>query len=178
VDVFLEAIAGASAGDVLIVDNDGRLDEACVGDLVAREAKQAGLSGIVIWGLHRDTTELLDIALPCFSMGALPAGPPRARPRHQQARITSMIGTCLDSPDDLVVGDADGVLFLEQRDLQEIIASAETIRDTERQQARAMKEGRSLRAQFNFDDYLRKSASEPGYTFREHLRTVSGAIET
>jgi len=178
VDIFLEAIAGASAGDVLIVDNDGRLDEACVGDLIAREAKQAGLSGMVIWGLHRDTTDLLDIALPCFSMGALPNGPLRARPRHRQARITSMIGTCLVSPDDLVVGDADGVLFLEQRDLQEIIASAEKIRDTEWQQARAMKEGRSLRAQLNFDDYLRKSASEPGYTFREHLRTVSGAIET
>src|SRR5438105_4141244 len=42
VDVFLEAIANSSVGDVLVVDNEGRLDEACVGDLIALEAKQAG----------------------------------------------------------------------------------------------------------------------------------------
>jgi regulator of RNase E activity RraA len=178
VDIFLEAITGASAGDVLVVDNDGCLHEACIGDLIALEAKHAGLSGIVIWGLHRDTTDLLDIALPCFSMGALPNGPLRARHRHEEASVTAMIGTCLVSADDMVVADADGVLFLEGRDLEEVIASAEKIRDMERHQARAMMEGRSLRAQAHFDDYIRRSALEPGYTFREHLRTVSSAIET
>src|SRR5437899_4641583 len=35
VDVFLEAIEGSAPGDVLVVDNGGRLDESCVGDLVA-----------------------------------------------------------------------------------------------------------------------------------------------
>src|SRR5258708_40250062 len=41
VDIFLEALEGAAIGDVLVVDNGGRLDEACVGDLVVLEA-QAG----------------------------------------------------------------------------------------------------------------------------------------
>src|SRR5829696_7552583 len=49
VDVFLEAIEGSNPGDVLVVDNGGRPDEACVGDLVTLEASRAGLSGIVIW---------------------------------------------------------------------------------------------------------------------------------
>ncbi len=35
VDIFLEALEQAEPGDVLVVDNGGRLDEACVGDLVA-----------------------------------------------------------------------------------------------------------------------------------------------
>ena len=43
----------AAPGDVLVVDNGGRLDEACVGDLVALEAQAAGVEGMVIWGLHR-----------------------------------------------------------------------------------------------------------------------------
>ena len=34
VDVFLEALGRAEPGDVLVVDNGGRSDEACVGDLV------------------------------------------------------------------------------------------------------------------------------------------------
>jgi regulator of RNase E activity RraA len=83
VDIFLEALEGAAPGDVLVVGNGGRLDEACVGDLVALEAQAAGLEGLVIWGLHRDTADIRAIGLPVFSLGAIPTGPQRldARPR-------------------------------------------------------------------------------------------------
>ncbi|MFG3698641.1 hypothetical protein ACGF5C_12085 [Micromonospora sp. NPDC047620] len=37
VDVFLEAYAGATPGDVLVIDNGGRTDEACVGGLAVLE---------------------------------------------------------------------------------------------------------------------------------------------
>jgi len=52
---------------VLVVDNGGRADEACVGDLVVLEAQAAGLGGVVMWGLHRDTPEVTQIGLPVFS---------------------------------------------------------------------------------------------------------------
>ena len=45
VDVFLEAFGAARAGDVLVVDNAGRTDEACVGDLTVLEAQAAGIAG-------------------------------------------------------------------------------------------------------------------------------------
>ena len=178
VDVFLEAIAGASAGDVLVVDNAGRLDEACVGDLIAQEAKQAGLSGIVVWGLHRDTREILDIGLPLFSAGSLPAGPLRVRDRCSEALVNARIGEWCVSADDVVVADADGVLFLPKQGLRDVIDVAEQIRDTERLQADLMTKGRSLREQTRFDEYLKRSQENPRYGFREHLRSVSGAIET
>src|SRR5579864_3533954 len=38
VDIFLEAFEEASPGDLLVVDNGGRLDESCVGDLTVLEA--------------------------------------------------------------------------------------------------------------------------------------------
>jgi regulator of RNase E activity RraA len=43
VDVFLEALEVAERGDVLVVENAGRTDEACVGDLVTLEVGNAGL---------------------------------------------------------------------------------------------------------------------------------------
>jgi 4-hydroxy-4-methyl-2-oxoglutarate aldolase len=43
VDVFLEAFSSAEQGDVLVVDNGGRADEACIGDLVVLEDQAAVL---------------------------------------------------------------------------------------------------------------------------------------
>src|SRR5215475_6238816 len=54
VDIFLEAMGAAQPGDILIIDNEGRRDEGCIGDLTALEAKASGLAGIIVWGCHRD----------------------------------------------------------------------------------------------------------------------------
>lgn len=176
VDVFLEAIQTAEAGDVLIVDNAGRTDEACVGDLVTLETQGAGLAGIVIWGLHRDTAELRAIRLPVFSQGALPAGPQRLDPQEPDALTAARVGEHVVTGDDVVLGDDDGVLFLPGDRAVEIADLAATIRDTERRQAARMRLGTSLREQARFGDFL-TSRDREGTTFRQHLRAIGGAIE-
>jgi hypothetical protein len=47
----------------------------------------------------------------------------------------------------------------------------------ERDQARRIGEGQTLRQQTAFDDYLAQRAADPSRTFRQHLRRTGGAIE-
>ena len=177
VDVFLEALEGAAPGDVLVVDNGGRLDEACVGDLVALEVQAAGLEGIVVWGLHRDTADIVTIGLPVFSLGSVPTGPQRLDVRPDDALECTAVGDWIVSREDLILGDDDGVLFVPVARAGEIFTIAETIRDTERRQAERIRGGVSLRRQVQLDVYLAQREEMPSRTFRDHLRSVGGAIE-
>lgn len=177
VDVFLEALEAAERGDVLVVDNGGRTDEACVGDLVALEVSTAGLAGIVIWGLHRDIPELLEIGLPVFSLGALPTGPQRLERPSPDALAWARVGEWVVRADDVVAGDADGVVFLPGEQLAEVVQAAEAIKSTERRQAGEMRAGRSFRDQAAFARYLARRRQDPSFSFREHLKRTGGAIE-
>jgi 4-hydroxy-4-methyl-2-oxoglutarate aldolase len=77
VDLFIERIHTAKSGDILVIDNEGRTDEGCIGDLTVLEAASTKMNGIMVWGVHRDTTEIKRIDLPVFSFGAYPLGPVR-----------------------------------------------------------------------------------------------------
>ena len=177
VDVFLEAFESAEAGDILVIDNGGRLDEACIGDLTVLEAQNAGVGGIVVWGLHRDTTELTAIEFPVFSYGGCPSGPQRLDARPSDALTSASCGTFRVDASYLVVGDEDGVVFAPLAQASRILATAENISSTERAQAEAIRSGRSLRAQLRFSEYLERRKHDPSYTLRMHLKRVGGAIE-
>lgn len=177
VDVFLEAFESAEAGDVLVIDNGGRLDEGCIGDLTVLEAQNAGLGGIVVWGAHRDTAELNGIEFPVFSYGSSPSGPQRLDARRSDALTSAACGRFRVDASYLVAGDEDGVVFAPLAQADRILAAANTISATERAQAEAIRSGNSLRAQLRFAEYLDERKRDPSYTLRQHLKRVGGAIE-
>ena len=160
-----------------MVDNSGRDDEACVGDLIDLEARQAGLAGIVIWGYHRDSAELGTIRLPIVSLGAFPVGPQRLEPRDQDALTHARVSVHTITHNDFVLGDDDGTLFIPLPDAEAVAATAAAIRDTERTQAARMLHGTPFRTQARLTNYLTARATNTELTFREHLRTHGAEIE-
>ena len=177
VDIFLEVMANAQAGDILTIDNAARRHEGCIGDLTALEAREKGLGGIAVWGFHRDTSQLIHIGFPVFSYGAFPVGPKRAYPRGSDALTTARFGDFKVTADDVVFGDDDGVVFALLQDVEDIISLAGKIAEIEQRQAENIKKGQTLSEQFKIDEYLKKRSKNPAYSFREHLQTIGGAIE-
>lgn len=177
VDVFLEAYESARPDDVIVIDNAGRSDEACVGDLAVLEARAAGLAAMVVWGLHRDTAELAGIGFPVFSYGAYAVGPLRLDDRDEDTFTRAGFGPHIVTPDDVVFADDDGVLFVADEHLSAVLDTARRISETERRQAERINAGETLREQTAFADYLQRRRGDPAYTFRLHLRRIGGAIE-
>lgn len=177
VDVFLEAMNDAESGEILVVDNEGRTDEGCIGDLIVIETIACNLGGIVIWGTHRDTPEILKLGLPVFSYGSWPVGPLRLDSRSADVFKSARFGECLVTHDDVVFGDLDGVLFVPSEGVSDVLQTAESLLEKERSQADAVRSGKTLREQLRFDEFLTKRELDPDYDFRKHLRAIGGAIE-
>ena len=177
VDVFLEAMGEAEKGDVIVIDNGARREEACIGDLTVLEAQASGLSGMVVNGYHRDTEELRRIGFPVFSLGSIPAGPRRLDKRTPDAMVRAGFGTFSVEGSDFVFGDDDGVVFVSSTDVGAVLDVAQKIFKVERRQADSVRAGNKLRDQLRLKEYVEKRATDPAYTFRMHLRETGGAVE-
>ncbi|MEU5429636.1 RraA family protein [Streptomyces olivoreticuli] len=169
---ILEGLDRTVPGEVLLIDNGGRTDEACAGDLVAIESRLAGAAGLILWGCHRDTDELAAIGLPVFSLGPCPASP-HPRPEGSGAGTSLFEGR----DGDTVVADADGVVAVPAALREDVLAVAEKIVRAERIQADMALGGVGLREQLQWSRFLDRRRTDPGYTFRSHLAQVNGALE-
>lgn len=177
VDVFFEALQGAKEGQVLCIDNGGRLDEGCIGDLTALEAMHHGCAAILVDGAHRDTATLRGLGLPVWSRGTSPFGPLAARMRPADALTAATLGGQTVTTEDVVALDDDGAVFVPRAQAARVWELARRIQATEAEQARLARSGQPLCEQFRVKDYLAAKAKQPSLGFREHLRSIGKAIE-
>jgi 4-hydroxy-4-methyl-2-oxoglutarate aldolase len=169
-EVILEAIERSGPGDVLVIDNKGRTQEACIDYLTALEALSAGMAGAIVWGAHRDTEALGALDFPVFSCGSFPGGPNQARTTPPDALTFARVGTRVATRDDVVFADLDGIVFIPLARLGEVLDTARAISSNERRQTAGVIAGTSLREQFGFQDYLARRTTDPTYTLAQHLR--------
>ncbi len=175
---ILLAVHRAGNGDVVVVANRENL-AGLMGDIIATESKRGGLEGIVVDGLVRDTADLIEIGLPIFSRGCIPIGPlklPHEKKGIGVLDVSVQIGLATVEPGQWIIGDADGVLVLNESDLPAVYDAAELALEKESRLVAAIKEGKSLGDVFGIESFVLKREENPAADFHEHLAGMDSAI--
>lgn len=173
---IFEVLSSSMPGDVLYIDNQGRSDEAVFGDLTVLEVQQAGLSGIIVWGLHRDTSAIRKLGFPVFSTGQLPVGPRRSE-NITEEKINIYLGDFEVNSSDIVFADEDGIIIISNSDIKLVLDEASKISAIEQKQAEKLHNGISLRKQLHFSDFLLVKKRKKNYSFSDYTRLIGAGIE-
>lgn len=135
-------IEAAHPGDIIVIDNGGKLEFSCWGGLLALSAKLKGLSGVVIDGASRDIDEARELGFPVFARGAVPM---TARGRVVQESYNQEIqfAGVQCHPGDLVIADSSGVVIISQEKEDAVVTAAEMIYQKEQEMAAGIRKGSS-----------------------------------
>ena len=138
----LHALDVIRRGQVMVIDAAGHRDTAMIGDILSGHLRNKGVAGLVCDGAVRDTGTLGgwdDFSV--FSRWITPRGPTGAD--RGAVNLPVVIGGCLVSPGDLVIGDDDGLVSLSPLVVRTRIADAEAKLSRENVWISALASGKS-----------------------------------
>ncbi|CAI7568521.1 unnamed protein product [Penicillium crustosum] len=125
---FIDDVA---VGDVVVIDNGGRMDCTVWGDIMTQYAGLRGIAGSVIDGVCRDVNRAINDDYPLFTAGRwMRTGKDRVQVGGVNESIG--IGKVRVEPRDIVVGDANGVVIVPRDRAREV---AEVARKVEKSEA-------------------------------------------
>ena len=108
-------------GEVVVLDNGGRIDCTVWGDILTAMADNRQVAGTVIDGVCRDVQRALGLGYPIYSRGRfMRTGKDRVQVSDVGAPVS--VGGVSVRSGDLLVGDADGVLAV-PRDVEDDVTA-------------------------------------------------------
>jgi 4-hydroxy-4-methyl-2-oxoglutarate aldolase len=144
------AVAEAEPGDVLVLTMPEPRPVALVGELIATQAKVAGVAALLVDAAVRDLEELREVGLPIWAR--------YVRVRGAAKRVPGVIGEPVEvggahiRQGDVVVLDADGAVVVEHERVDEVLAAGLARAERERE-----KRGKLEAGELSYDlDGLRK----------------------
>lgn len=126
-----QALKVAEPGDVMVVNGEGDVSRALVGELIAERARARGVVGMVLDGAARDVEVLAEMGFPVWARAVTPAGPYKFGPGRVGVQVA--VGGVVCRPGDLVAADGDGVAIVPADRAADVLAAA---REVEAEEAR------------------------------------------
>ncbi|MBQ3664188.1 MAG: RraA family protein [Clostridia bacterium] len=122
----IKAIEAAEPGDIVLIDNGGRLDTSCWGGILATGATMKGLSGVVVDGAVRDVDDYVELGFSVYARGAVVATA-RGRIMEEATNVMVQFGGVQVRPGDAVLADRSGVVVIPWERIEDVVAKAETL---------------------------------------------------
>lgn len=139
----IKAIDAAENGDVIVIDNGGRLDVSCWGGCLANGAKMKGISGVCIDGAARDIDDFIEADFPVYARGPVVATA-RGRVIEEDTNVLIQFGGVQVRPGDVIIGDHSGVVVIPWEKLDEVLTKAEAFWEKEEQMIADIRSGMSM----------------------------------
>ena len=133
------AVHNARPGDVLVGDGKKSLSYGPFGDILATCSQNLGLSGLVIDGTIRDSSEIVDLGFSVFSLGTHPTATEKTDPG--EIDIPIVCGDVNVYPDDIIIADDDGVVVIPNLLLEEVFLGLMTVVENEKKIMKRLRSG-------------------------------------
>jgi regulator of RNase E activity RraA len=139
-DQFMSLATNAKTNDLIVIDMSDATDCSGWGQVLTQIGLPLGIRGVVVDGTVRDIETIDRTDFVVFARGRHPATM-RGRMDMKSIGEPILCGGVTVRPGDLVFGDGDGVVVVSQDSIDEVLAAAEEIVDTDDWWAEKLDEG-------------------------------------
>jgi regulator of RNase E activity RraA len=129
-ELELTAVDALSPGDVMIAATGNSCRSGIWGELLSTAAMRRGAAGVITDGGVRDIAKMRQMGFPVFAQH-LSAYDSFNRQKVVACDVRVEIGGVIVDPGDIVVADEDGVVFVPQKNADEVLAAALAKADAE-----------------------------------------------
>ena len=133
------AVAEAEPGEVLVLTMPEPRPVALVGELLATQAKVAGVAALLVDAAVRDLEELQEVGLPIWARYVRVSGAEKRVPGGIGEPV--VVGSARIRQGDVVVLDADGAVVVERERVEEVLAAARERAEHERDKRAKLQAG-------------------------------------
>jgi regulator of RNase E activity RraA len=130
----------AEDGDIIVIDMSGATDCSAWGQVLTRIGKPLGVRGAIVDGTSRDIDDIDKMEFVVFARGRHP-GTMRGRMDMESVQEPIVCGGVTIHPGDLIFGDGDGIVVIPKRHIEEVLAHAEGVVDTDQWWAGKLDDG-------------------------------------
>lgn len=135
------AVADAPRGAVIVANVCGYLLAGAWGEILTAAAQVRGVAGLAIDGAVRDIDAIREAGFPVFSRGRAIGS--CTKERCGKVGVPIQFGGTTVRPGDLILGDADGLVVVDQERLDEVYETAIDRREREAQIMDELRSGRT-----------------------------------
>lgn len=129
--MFHKAMDMAKEGDVIVIDAGGMTTRAIFGELMINYCTTRKLAGVIVDGSIRDSAAIAEMDFPVYARGISPNGPYKNGPGEINTPVS--FGGIVVMPGDIVVGDADGIVFIKPDEAEALAKKVRAISEKEAQ---------------------------------------------